>query len=104
MLSTDSSPIWGIVMLRRTRVLEAGPFDPRLPVLADVDMWMRLLLRNDVAYVPEPLYAIAPREPGHHNGYDNWRIPEEHELIWALNFRRRSDSSDQATATSPGCR
>ena len=75
MLSTDSSPICGIVMLRRTRVLEAGPFDPRLPMLADVDMWMRLLLRNDVAYVPEPLYAIAPREPGHHINYENWRVP-----------------------------
>ncbi len=91
MLSTDSSAIFGIVMVRLTRVLEAGPFDPRLPVLADVDMWMRLLLRNDVAYVPEPLYAIAPREPGHHNSYENWRVVREHELIWALNFRRRSE-------------
>ena len=91
MLSTDSSPIYGIVMLRRTRVLEAGPFDPRLPVLADVDMWMRLLLRNDVAYLPEPLYAIAPREAEHHNCYENWRVAQERELIWALNFRRRSE-------------
>jgi hypothetical protein len=53
-------------------------------------MWMRLLLRNDVAYVREPLYAIAPREPGHHNSYQNWRIALERELIYALNFRRRS--------------
>ena len=91
MLATENSPIYGIVMLRRKRVLEAGPFDPRLPVMADVDMWMRLLLKNDVAYVAEPLYAIAPREPGHHHSYDNWGIAQERELILALNLRRRSD-------------
>jgi hypothetical protein len=91
MLAADASPIFGIVMLRRTRVLEAGPFDPRLPMLADVDMWMRLLSRNDVAYIPEPLYAISPHEPGHHINIENWRVPEEHEMIWALNFCRRSE-------------
>lgn len=89
MLATDSSPIFGIVMLRRARVLEAGPFDPRLPMLADVDMWMRLLLWNDIAYIPEPLYAISPHEPGHFINIENWRVPHEHELIWSLNFRRR---------------
>lgn len=89
LLRLPGSPIFGIAMVRRSRVLEAGPFDPRLPVLADLDMWMRLLLRYDAAYVPEPLYAIAPREADHQNRFVNWRVRREQELIHALNYRRR---------------
>jgi len=75
-------------MVRRSRVLEVGPFDARLPTLADVDMWLRLLLKYDVAYVAEPLYAIAARESDHHNNYGNWRVRQESELIHELNWRR----------------
>ena len=88
MLSSPHSPIFGIVMLRRSRVLETGPFDPRLPTLADVDMWLRLLAKYDAAYVKDPLYAIAPREVGHHNHYTNWNVRRESELIFELNWRR----------------
>jgi len=95
MLVELASPIFGIVMVRRSAVLEAGPFDPRLPVLADVDMWMRLLVNHDAAYVAEPLYAAAPREVGHHNSFRNWNVREEHELIHALNFRRRYYGREQ---------
>ncbi|HTU63914.1 MAG TPA: hypothetical protein VMF89_35860, partial [Polyangiales bacterium] len=83
------SPIFGIVMVRRSRVLEVGPFDPRLPTLADVDMWLRLAARYDVAYVAEPLYTIAAREVDHHNTYVNWKVRRENELIYELNWRRR---------------
>lgn len=89
MLVSPSSPIFGITMVRRSRVLEVGPFDPRLPTLADVDMWLRLLLKYDVAYVREPLYTIATREADHHNTYRNWRVRREAELIYELNWRRR---------------
>ncbi|HET8935511.1 MAG TPA: glycosyltransferase family 2 protein [Polyangiales bacterium] len=89
MLSRPDSPIFGIVMVRRSRVLEAGPFDPRLPTLGDVDMWLRLLLRYDAAYVAQSLYSIAPREPEHHNVYYNWSIRRESELIYEMNWRRR---------------
>jgi hypothetical protein len=89
MLTSPYSPIFGIVMLRRSRVLAAGPFDPRLPTLADVDMWLRLMLAHDVAYVAQPLYAIATREAEHHNSYTNWRVRHETELIYELNWRRR---------------
>ena len=89
MLARADSPIFGIVMVRRSRVVEVGPFDPRMPTLADVDMWLRLSLRYDVAYVAEPLYAIAAREQGHHNSYDNWNVRRESELIFELNWRRR---------------
>jgi glycosyltransferase involved in cell wall biosynthesis len=89
MIRHPSSPIFGIVMVRKSCVLSAGPFDPRLPVLADVDMWLRLLLRYDAAYIAEPLVSTAPREVGHHNHPTNWRIRGEHELISVLNSRRR---------------
>lgn len=89
MLTRADSPIFGIVMVRRSRVLEVGPFDPRLPTLADVDMWLRLAARYDVAYVAEPLYTIAAREVEHHNTYVNWNVRRETELIYELNWRRR---------------
>jgi glycosyltransferase involved in cell wall biosynthesis len=89
MFHSLASPIFGIVMVRRSHVRALNPFDPRLPVLADVDMWMRLLAKHDAAYVAEPLYGVSPREAGHQNTYTNWRVREEHELIYALNHRRR---------------
>lgn len=96
MLTRPDSPIFGIVMVRRSRVLELGPFDARMPTLADVDMWMRLLSRYDVAYVAEPLYAIAAREVDHHNTYVNWKVRRENELIYELNWRRRYAGEPEA--------
>ncbi len=89
MIRSSSSPIFGIVMVRRACVWAVGPFDPRLPVLADIDMWLRLLLRYDAAYIAEPLIKIAPREAGHQNSSTNWRVRRENELIYALASARR---------------
>jgi glycosyltransferase involved in cell wall biosynthesis len=88
-INRSSSPIWGIVMVRKGCVMEVGPFDPRLPTLADVDMWLRLLLRFDAAYIDEALLRVAPREAGHFNSGANWRVRTEHELIYAINAVRR---------------
>ena len=82
-------PIWGILMVRRSLLEEAGPFDSRFPVLADVDMWFRLMLRAPVGYVRECLFALYPREKGHHNRGVNWAIETEHETIHLINLRRR---------------
>jgi glycosyltransferase involved in cell wall biosynthesis len=97
-IRTGGSPIFGIVMVRRQFVSDAGPFDPRLPVLADVDMWHRLLLRHDVAYVAEPLMKISPRGPGHVTEPSNWRVQREHELIHALSSARRHPGDPAAVA------
>ncbi len=59
------SPIFGTVMARRRCYEEVGPFDSRFWMHADVDMWVRLAARYDVAYVAEPLITINPREPDH---------------------------------------
>lgn len=89
MIRRPGSPIFGIAMVRKTCILSVGPFDPRIPTLADVDMWLRLLLRYDAAYIAEPLLRVAPREAGHHNNSTNWGVRGEHELIYALNSARR---------------
>ncbi|MEY4514221.1 MAG: hypothetical protein RLZZ450_6343 [Pseudomonadota bacterium] len=89
MLLRPDSPIFGIAMVRRSSVLSVAPFDPRIPTLADVDMWFRLLFRYDAAYIPEPLIRVAAREMNHHNHLGNWKVRSEHELIYALNSARR---------------
>lgn len=86
MLARPDSPIFGIVMVRRSCVKSVGPFRLALPWLADVDMWMRLLARYDAAYVAEPLIKVAAHEKDHPIRIGNWRIRQEHELIYALNL------------------
>lgn len=89
MLTRSSSPIFGIAMVRKTYVESVGLFDTRFPVLADVDMWLRLLLRYDAAYIAEPLLHIAPHEANHVCGGVNWSILEENERIHRTNAERR---------------
>ncbi len=45
------------VMMRREMAAAGGGFDRRLPFTADWEMWMRLCLKHDVAYIPEALVA-----------------------------------------------
>jgi glycosyltransferase involved in cell wall biosynthesis len=89
MLTSIHSPIFGIVMARRDALVAAGPFDPSFPVLADIDMWFRLLLHGDVAYVSERLYSIYPREADHPNARVNWGIRAELTRIYRMACDRR---------------
>jgi glycosyltransferase involved in cell wall biosynthesis len=57
-----SSPVWGIVMLRKSKYLAAGGLGSRFSFVADVDLYLRLAETNCVAYVPEPLIGLASRE------------------------------------------
>jgi glycosyltransferase involved in cell wall biosynthesis len=91
MLTSIHSPIFGIVMARRDALLAAGPFDVSLPVLADIDMWFRLLSQGDVAYVPERLYSIYPREADHPNARVNWAIRDELTRIYRTACDRRHE-------------
>lgn len=56
------SPVWGTTMARRSAYETVGLFDQRFGFLADVDMWLRLAERFDVAYVDEPLISLPDRE------------------------------------------
>jgi len=59
------SPVFGTVMARKACYDAVGPFDPKYSFNSDVEMWMRLAIRYDVAYVAEPLIRITPREKAH---------------------------------------
>jgi glycosyltransferase involved in cell wall biosynthesis len=53
-----SSIVWGTVMARARAYDELLPFDPAYQYIADVDMWMRMCERWDVAYVRAPLIHL----------------------------------------------
>ena len=57
-----SSPVWGTVMLRKSKYLAAGGLDTRFSHVADVDLYLRLAETNCVAYLPEALIGLASRE------------------------------------------
>lgn len=61
-----SSLVWGTVMARQEAYDELLPFDEKFSFISDVDMWMRMCLKYDVAYVREPLIVID-------NSKTNWR-------------------------------
>lgn len=69
-----TSCVWGTVMTRRSAYLSTGPFDADYGFISDVDMWLRLARDHEVAYIPEPLITITPREPEHPYYFVNWRI------------------------------
>lgn len=53
-----SSVIWGTVMARRSAYERLLPFDPKYRNWSDVDMWMRMCRKHDIAYVREPLIVL----------------------------------------------
>ncbi len=59
------SPIFGTVMARKACYDAVGPFDPAYSFNSDIEMWVRLAMRYDVAHVNEPLIQITPREKAH---------------------------------------
>ncbi|MBE0669377.1 MAG: glycosyltransferase family 2 protein [Anaerolineales bacterium] len=71
--NTFSSCVWGTVMARRNAYEGKGLFNPSYGFISDVDMWLRLAHGNDVAYVPEPLIILTPRETNHPFAFVNWR-------------------------------
>ena len=42
-------------VVRRGSIEKAGPFDESLPQAGDWDMWLRIALHDDIAYLSEPL-------------------------------------------------
>ncbi len=76
--------VWGTVMTRSSAYAEHGLFDPAFGFISDVDMWLRLAKGREVAYVPEPLITVTPREPDHPYVYYSW----EH-LFWQFGIYNR---------------
>lgn len=68
-----SSIVWGTVMARRSAYKLLLPFDDQFGFTSDVDMWMRMCLHFDVAYVREPLIVLDQSTTPERGGDVNWR-------------------------------
>ena len=88
LLSYWGCPVNGMVMLNRKCVDDVGMFDMnRFPVLGDVDMWMRLSAKFDVAYIRTTLIRAREREENHFA--ETWSVLEELYQIHHMNTSRR---------------
>jgi hypothetical protein len=83
------SPVWGTVMARRSAYFAVGLFDRRFGFLADVDMWLRLAERFDVAYVCEPLITLPAREavPRIWGGAERLAQRQAERIFWEARMR-----------------
>jgi hypothetical protein len=84
-----SSIVWGTVMARRAVYVELLPFDSTFGFVSDVDMWMRMCLNCDVAYVREPLLVLdqSPSKE-REQGRLNWKWVDNTRRMQLVNIRR----------------
>jgi hypothetical protein len=61
LLSAIASPVTAITMLRR-KFLNGTFLDPAYGGCADVELWMRLSTKGDVAYTPRALLRVRERD------------------------------------------
>ena len=58
-------------LIRREAVAAAGGFDPRFAPASDIHLWLKLLARGDLGWVPEPLCSVRVHATkGHDYGPD----------------------------------
>ena len=75
-----SSPIWGTAMVRKSVYDALLPFRDRFRNWADVDMWMRIALNHDVAYVDLPLIKTDEGETPL-RGFDWKKVFIHHRMV-----------------------
>jgi glycosyltransferase involved in cell wall biosynthesis len=83
---TLTSCVWGTVMARASAYARVGCFNPAFGFLSDVDMWLRLARDATVAYVPEPLIHLTPRETTHPYAFFHWRCIYWQYAMYAANW------------------
>jgi glycosyltransferase involved in cell wall biosynthesis len=66
MLSTPHCPVCALTLVRRSAHERYGLYNPGYGFVTDIDMWMRLSVYGDVAYVREPYLLLRERERDHH--------------------------------------
>jgi len=76
-----SSIVWGTVMARQEAYNQLLPFNPSYGFVSDVDMWMRMCQKFDVAYVREPLIILDQSE-------SKERTPNKFNWKWLDTARR----------------
>lgn len=69
-----SAAPWGTVMTRREAYSKYGMFNGDYGFISDVEMWLRLGTHGPVAYVPEHLITLTPREKTHPYFYPHWNV------------------------------
>jgi glycosyltransferase involved in cell wall biosynthesis len=69
----QSCCVWGTVMARKSTYDKYGPFREKYGFISDVDMWLRICVNEEFAYIPEHLIELTPREQGHTYLYPHWR-------------------------------
>lgn len=97
MLHKFSSIVWGTVMVRRTAYQKLLPFNVKFGFFSDVDMWMRMCLDFDVAYIREPLMYLDESPTSERKfSWDKTEVARQMEL--ANIYRFYSDSPDRFSA------
>ncbi|MBI4887584.1 MAG: glycosyltransferase family 2 protein [Acidobacteria bacterium] len=86
MLHATYSIVWATVMARRDAYERLLPYDPQCGWVSDVDMWMRMCLHFDVAYVREPLLHLDA-SPTAERRFD-WNREEALRRIQRVNIER----------------
>jgi glycosyltransferase involved in cell wall biosynthesis len=76
MLSRFDSPVCANTMVPRRRYEEVTLYDPSFGFVSDIEMWMRLALVGDVAYLAKPLIQVREREPGHEFFSTRWDVTD----------------------------
>lgn len=66
MLSTNSCPVCALTLVRRSAHQQHGLYDPRNDFVSDIELWMRLSSKGDVAYIRESLIQVREREANHY--------------------------------------
>jgi glycosyltransferase involved in cell wall biosynthesis len=97
LLSQWGSCVFGTVMARRSAYEQVGWFDPQFGNFSDVDMWLRIAARYDVAYVNEPLMDLMPRDPTRFYGFVHWQVAFWILSIHTLNLQRCSELLPELT-------
>jgi len=76
MLSRFDCPVCANTMVPRRVYERAGLYDPDFGFVSDVEMWLRLALAGDVAYIARPLIRVREREAGHEYFLQRWDVTD----------------------------
>ena len=81
------------VLLRREVIEEVGGFEPEFAPASDLHLWLKVLARHDLAWVPEPRCSLRLHSE-HGHGYE-YEADESGFLLWEDMARREPAGVDQ---------
>ena len=72
-----------VLMRASTIAAVGGRLDPRCPHTSDLNMWLRLASKGDVAFLPGPPVALYRRHDDNHSNAFNFSARRDLEARWA---------------------